>query len=154
MVLHIAVALLAILLLYYWMTMKPKNFPPGKVHSSQCSDCLRIGRSGVRIPMWSEFSALVQTGCGTNPAFCTVGTESLFLGYSGRGMALTTPSSLYGTKVKESVGLCLYSPLGLHGMLKGEHYFEARIIDGNLLPHCCVMFECRDCTASTWIITC
>jgi len=80
MVLHIAVALLAILLLYYWMTMKPKNFPPGKVHTSQCSDSLRVGRSGVRIPMGSGFSALVQTGRGTHLAFYTVGTGSLSRG--------------------------------------------------------------------------
>jgi hypothetical protein len=33
MILNIAVAVLVILLLYYWMNMKPKNFPPGKVHA-------------------------------------------------------------------------------------------------------------------------
>jgi hypothetical protein len=33
MILHIAVAVLVVLLLYYWMNMKPKNFPPGKVHA-------------------------------------------------------------------------------------------------------------------------
>jgi hypothetical protein len=32
MVLHIAVAVVVVLLLYYWMNMKPKNFPPGNVH--------------------------------------------------------------------------------------------------------------------------
>jgi hypothetical protein len=42
MILHIVVALFAILLLYYWMNMKPKNFPPGKV----VSEATRYGMDG------------------------------------------------------------------------------------------------------------
>jgi hypothetical protein len=34
MILHVAVAVFVILLLYYWMNMKPKNFPPGKLEEN------------------------------------------------------------------------------------------------------------------------
>ena len=149
MFLHIALALLAILLLYYWMSVKPKNFPPGKIHSRQCSDCLRIGRSGVQIPMGSEFFALVQTGCGTPPSLLYSGYRVSLPGVKRPGHGVNPPHNLCDMKVKEGVGLWLYSPLGLHGMLQGQLYFEFCTIDGNLLPHCCVMPECRDCTAST-----
>jgi hypothetical protein len=46
MILHIAVAVLVILLLYYWMNMKPMNFPPGKVHA--------IGKRKPRLMMNSS----------------------------------------------------------------------------------------------------
>ena len=53
------------------------------------SDWLRAGRSGDRIPVGARFSAPVQTGPGTHPAFCIMGTGS-FLGVkSGRGVTLT-----------------------------------------------------------------
>jgi hypothetical protein len=104
MILHIAMALLAILLLYYWMTMKPKNFPPGKVHSSQCRDSLRIGRSGVRIPMGSGFSALAQTGRGTHPAFCTVGYRVSFPGVKWPGRGVNHPYPLVAPRLKKEKG--------------------------------------------------
>ena len=43
---------------------------------SQYSDWLRSGRSGDRIPVGSTFSAPVQTGRGSHPASCTMGTGS------------------------------------------------------------------------------
>jgi hypothetical protein len=53
------------------------------------NDSLRAGRSGVRIPVRARFSAPVQTGPGTHPASCTMGTGS-FQGAKRRGVALTT----------------------------------------------------------------
>jgi hypothetical protein len=51
---------------------------------------LRAGRSGDRIAAEARFSTPVQTGPGTHPASCTMGTGS-FLGVKyGRGVLLTT----------------------------------------------------------------
>jgi hypothetical protein len=58
--------------------------------SVQCSDSLRTGRSGDRIPVWARFSASVQNGPGAHPASYTMGTGSLSRGLSGRGVVLTT----------------------------------------------------------------
>ena len=51
---------------------------------------LRIGRSGDRVPVEARFSLPSHTGPGAHPASCTMGTRSLCLGLSGRGVALTT----------------------------------------------------------------
>jgi hypothetical protein len=40
------------------------SYGPGEL--SRCSDLLRAGRSGVRIPVGASFSAPVQTGAGTH----------------------------------------------------------------------------------------
>ena len=44
---------------------------------------------GIRIPVGARFSALVQTGHGAHPAFCTTGTGSFPGVKSGRGVTLT-----------------------------------------------------------------
>jgi hypothetical protein len=43
---------------------------------SRCSDWLRDGRSGDRIPVGARFFAQVQTGPEAHPASCTMGTGS------------------------------------------------------------------------------
>jgi hypothetical protein len=62
--------------------------------SSWYSNFLRAGRSGDRIPVGARFFAHVQTGPGTHPASCTMGTGS-FLGvkWPGRGADQTPPPS-------------------------------------------------------------
>ena len=67
---------------------------------SRYSDSIWAGRSGNKIPMEARFWALVQTGRGVHPDFHTMGTVSLFQGYSGQNVMLTTPSN---TEVKERV---------------------------------------------------
>jgi len=71
---------------------------------------LRARRSGDRITLGARFSAPVQTGPGTNPAFYTMSTGS-FPGVKrpGRGADHASASS---TEVKERVELYLYSPSG------------------------------------------
>ena len=80
----------------------------GPCKRSRYSDSLRAGRAGDRIPVGAGFSAPVQTGPGTHPASCTMGTES-FQGVKrpGRGANHTLPSSAEG---KERAELYLYSP--------------------------------------------
>ena len=67
------------------------------------SDSLRAGRSGDRIPVGTIFSEPVQTGLGTHPATCTMGTGS-FLGvkWPKRDYDHPLPSN---AKVKERVEL-------------------------------------------------
>ena len=56
---------------------------------SRYSDWLRPGRSGDRIPVGGRFSALVQTGPGAHPTFCTMGTGSFPGVKRGRVVTLT-----------------------------------------------------------------
>jgi hypothetical protein len=48
----------------------------GPGYLSRYSDWLRAGRSGDRILVEARFFAHVQTGPGTHPTSCTMGTES------------------------------------------------------------------------------
>ena len=63
---------------------------PGLIN--RCSDSLRDGRFGYRIPVGggARFSAPVQADPGAHPASSTMGAGSLSRGYSGRGVAMTT----------------------------------------------------------------
>jgi len=62
---------------------------PNFINSSFSFDWLRAVRSGDRILVQARFSAPIQTGPKTHPAFCTMGTRS-FLGVKrGRGVTLT-----------------------------------------------------------------
>jgi hypothetical protein len=72
---------------------------PGEL--SQHCDSLRAGRSGDRIQVWVRFTAPVQTGPGTHPAFYTMGPGS-FPGVKrpGHGVGHLSPSSV---EVKERV---------------------------------------------------
>jgi hypothetical protein len=76
---------------------------------TRCSNSLRAGRSGERIPVMTIFSVSVQTGLLSNPASNTMGTVSLCRGvrWPGRDFDHTPPSS---AEVKEIVQLYLYSP--------------------------------------------
>jgi hypothetical protein len=72
------------------------HFNPGAWarYLSRYSDWLRAGRSGNRIPVAATFFAHVQTGPGTHPASCTMGTGS-FPGIKrpGRGGGHRPPPS-------------------------------------------------------------
>jgi hypothetical protein len=73
------------------------------------SDWLWAGGSGDQIPVGARFSAPVQTGPGTHPAPCTMGTGSFPGVESGRGVMLT-PHPLLVPRSKNRVALYLYSP--------------------------------------------
>ena len=70
------------------------------------------------MPVGARFSALVHTGPGAHPASYIMGT-GLFPGVKrpGREVDHPPPSS---AEFKEIVELCLYSPLGLHGLFYVE----------------------------------
>jgi hypothetical protein len=55
------------------------------------SDSLRAGQSGI--PVGARFSATVQTGTGTHPASCTIGTGS-FPGVKRPGRGVDHPPPL------------------------------------------------------------
>ena len=86
--------------------------------SSRYSDSIRAGRSGDRIQVGARFSAPVQTGSGTHPASCTMGTGS-FPGVKrpGRG---ADPPPLSKRRGHERVELYLYSPSGSSWPVIGE----------------------------------
>jgi len=74
----------------------------------RCSDLLRAGRSGDRMPMGSRFSAPVQTATGVRPASCTMGA-GLFPGVKRLGCAVDHPPPR-----------CTSNPApGLHGLFLG-----------------------------------
>ena len=77
---------------------------------SRCSDSLRAGGSGDRIPVGARYFAPVQTGPGTHPASYTLGT-GYFPGVKrpGRDVDHQPPSS---AEVKERVELHRYAPSG------------------------------------------
>jgi hypothetical protein len=58
------------------------------------NDWLQAGWSGDRIPVGVRFTAPVQTGPGTHPASCTMGTGSFPRVESGRGVTLTPHPNL------------------------------------------------------------
>jgi hypothetical protein len=92
-------------------------FGPG--YRRRYSDLLWAGRFGDRIPVGTRFSAPVQTGPGTNPASCTVGTGS-FLRVKRPGRDVNHPSS--SAEVKERVEVYLYFPSGPSWPLPGRNF--------------------------------
>ena len=72
----------------------------------RCSDWLRAGRSGNRIPVGARFSAPAQTGPGAHPASCTMGTGSYPGVKSGRGVMLT-PLNLLMLWSRKSIAIPL-----------------------------------------------
>jgi len=73
------------------------------------SDCLRVGRSGDRIPVGARFSAPVQTGPEAHPSLLYNGYR-LFPGGKVRPGRDADPSPPYSAEVKNRVELYLYSP--------------------------------------------
>jgi hypothetical protein len=77
---------------------------------ARCSDSLRAGRSGYRIPVEARFSAPVQTGPGAHPPSYTMGTGYLpGVKEPGRGVDPPPPSS---TEVEGRVKLHICSLSG------------------------------------------
>ena len=58
-----------------------RGIPLDPCHYTQCSNSLRAGRFGDRIPEGAIYFAPVQTVPGPHVASCTVGTWSLYRGY-------------------------------------------------------------------------
>ena len=82
------------------------------------------GRLGDRIPVWTRFSASVQTGPGGQPASYTMGTGS-FLGVKWPGRGVDHPS-LSSAEVKGRVKLYLYTHSEPSWSVLGELYLVGR----------------------------
>jgi DNA-binding transcriptional LysR family regulator len=115
-------------------------FTPWAGQRSRYSDWLRGERSGDRIPVWTRFSAPVQTGPGAHPASCAMGTGSFQRVKSGRGVTLAphpllVPWSRKGTAIPllpiwavrpvQSLSACtvelyLYSPYEQYGLYRAS----------------------------------
>jgi hypothetical protein len=80
----------------------------------------RAGRSGDRILLRARYSAPVQTGPGSHPAFYTMGTGS-FPGIKLPGRDVDHPP-LPCAKVKKECNYTSTPNLGLRGLLYGELY--------------------------------
>jgi len=99
----------------FYLTTLAKVFSTVRliIRPNRMCDSLRAGRSGDRITEGgglARFSAPAQTGPGTQPASCTMGTGSFpVIKRPGRGV--DHPLS-YSADVKERVALHLYSPSG------------------------------------------
>ena len=80
------------------------------------------GRSRDRIPVRARFSAPFQTGTGFHPASYTMGTGSCpWVKRPGRGV--DHPPHL-APRLKKEQSFTSTPPLGLRGLLQGEHYLH------------------------------
>ena len=70
-------------------------------NSCLCSELLRAGQSGDRIPLRARFSPSAETSTGTNPDCCTMNFGSLSRAQRSRGVALSTHLHLVPMLKKE-----------------------------------------------------
>jgi len=101
-------------------TLQPPNSPCARNHSCD-SQHFAVWWAGDLIPV-GRFTALIQTGPGSHPALCAVGTGSLLLWQRpDRGVDNKPPSS---DEVEERVWLNFYPPptVGLQGLFSAELY--------------------------------
>ena len=114
--------------IYYFIRDKKKKLDRSLIYQhlsmlrtgqrSRCSDWLRAGRSGDRIPVGARFSASVQTGSRAHPASCAMGTGSFPGAKSGRGVMLTHHP--FQCRGHERVELYLYSPYVPYGLYRAS----------------------------------
>ena len=71
-------------------------------------------------PGGARFPALVQTGPGTHPTSCIMGTGS-FPGVKRPGRGVAQPPTL-APRLKKEYSYTSTLPLGLRGLLQGELY--------------------------------
>ena len=88
-------------------------------YRSRYSDWLRAGRSGNQILVEAKFSAPAQTGPGSHPVSCTIGTVS-FSGVKERPGRDSDPSPASSAVGHEIVELYLYSRYGLYGLYRAS----------------------------------
>lgn len=81
MILHMAVAVLVILLIYYWMNMKPKNFPPGPPCIPVLGSFPFLPRKHIHLTMsgsWMEkYGPIVGLIVGSAPVVAVAGPHEV-----------------------------------------------------------------------------
>jgi hypothetical protein len=93
-----------------------------------CTDWLRAGWSGDRIPKGARFSAPVQTGPRAHPAPCTMGNGSFPGVDSGRGVTLTPHPLLVPKSIKQSRAIPLLSLRAFVACKKVETYLPTLLL--------------------------
>ena len=79
---------------------------------SRCSDSVLAGRYVNRIPVWTRFSAPVQTGPGVHPASYTMRTGFFPRDEAAVAWCGVNPPPPSSAEVKERMEVYIYSPYG------------------------------------------
>jgi hypothetical protein len=96
---------------------QPNSYQTGRDSSVGTASRYRAGKSADRIPVRARFSTPVQTGPGTHPASCAMGTGSLPRGGVKRLGSGVNHQPHIAPKLKQEYRHTPTPPLGLHGLL-------------------------------------
>ena len=115
---------------------------------SRYSDSLGLGKSGDRIPVEASFSAPVQTGPGSHPAYYTMGTGS-FLGVKRAGRGADHPPHLVLRLKKEYSYIPLLPLLAFVACFRANFTFTVTSTQESVKQYRFVFCRYQSCTNVT-----